>query len=494
MADAVVGSDLQNRVNSISNHPGKKDTSKKYWTHASYDERYQRAIDAGLSEHSAKEYANAAYYEVENSGWDNTGRAFGGKGSKQLSLEANESIDAELWRSLNDRQATEEYTDPKEEIKRRQNAGLNDAITGGSEIGTGETSDAVQESENTASLNAAINSESRSKPLEVATSIMTNLAGVMNMINGGIDLSSAIFDLNTKQANTVFDTIGKISDLGDYFPLLGYQFNPETGTLYEGFEDDPSAAMNLTIDPSFLSGMPFSDFSKRVSDNTDIKDRRVLKALYRSYKGMASPKAVNAYFDSYKNNIKSQNDIFDASVAGVGRTGSFTKGYRSYKEHPYEDPLWMMDNKYNKDPDSNVINTVVDVASDLYLYGLQASMSTNKNQYTENLINEKIFNTVSGLITKLQAESKLHDSPLANYLLVNMMSGSFNGIGEASLYFQDAPDLKQKGSLWRSIKDWSTLGFGAAVKGLQSFGMPFMLKGMPSKSISESTVHSFVHK
>lgn len=488
MSDAVVGSDLQKRVNSISNHPGKKDTSKKYWTHASYDERYQRAIDAGLSEHSAKEYANAAYYEVENSGWDNTGRAFGGKGSKQLSLEANESIDAELWRSLNDRQATEEYTDPKEEIKRRQNAGLNDAITGGSEIGTGETSDAVQESENTASLNAAINSESRSKPLEVATSIMTNLAGVMNMINGGVDLSRAIFDLNVAEANNVFDTIGKISDLGDFFPFLGIQYQPETDTFYDTDHSD------VTLDPEFIYGMSESEFISRMRKNTPMRDWRVLQDLFRSYKSMSSPSAVNSYLEHYRDNLKLQNESFDESVAGVGRTGALTRGTKDYTNRPFSDPDYMTNSTYAINPDQSVIDTVVNATSDLYLYGLKASMSKNKNEYTENLINEKIYNTVSGLITKLQAESNLHNSPLANYLLVNMMSGSFNGIGEASLYFQDAPDLKQQGSLWRSIKDWSTLGFGAAVKGLQSFGMPFMLKGMPSKSISESTVHSFVHK
>lgn len=461
---------------------------KNGWTIRSYDDRYQRAISAGMSHANAHEYANASYSELSDSFWDKVGRFFGGKGSNYLSYEANESLDSELWRSLLDRQNINDYTSPEEEVKRRQAAGLNDAISGGSEIGTGETSDAVKESENTASLNAAINEQQRSKPMEVATSLMTNLAGVVNMVNGGVALSSSIFDLNLKQANSVFDTIGKISDLGDYFPLLGYQFHPETGSLYEGFDSDPSS---VPINPSHISAMSLGEFMDRVGKNTGISDKRVLKALYRSYKGMASPKAVNSYFDHYKDNVKSQNDIFDESTAGVGRTGAFTTGYRSYKEHPYDNPLWMNGTRYNTAPDSEVINLVTSTASDLYLYGLKAALSSDKNQYSENVINAKIYESVASLIEKMTTDARYKNSPMANYLLVNMMSGSFNGIGEASLYFQDAPDIKNTKNFFRDLGDWSTISFGAALRGLQNFGMPFMLKGMPSRSISES--HVFKH-
>lgn len=444
----AVSADNPDVVNqsSVSNRKLYKSGYKSAW---SYDDRYAYAIENGMSPEDAKEWASYTYATVEDSEIMKLAHKLGFKLSSTKKYEENEAADAEAWNNIMNRAHNEEYKDPVNEVARREAAGINDSLTAGKEIGSGETTDIddAAMSQQVASTQA-INEAAASRPLEIASALMTAAGGVMNMINAGVDISKTFLDMDISEGTAAFDLINGISDLGNFFPFLGIGYDPEEDTWRE-YEND--SFTDVLLDTKSVYGMSRSEFMDRIRKNTGIRSRAYMNELYNAYKGMASPKAINAYMEARRSNMATQNDTIDEAAKGVARTGALT-----LPSFGYGTPGFAVDNPKFSSKDREVFNYYIQTAADLELMGLQAGIESKRKSFNADYITNQSQATIIELVNRLRQDA--HKSMFANYLLVNMMSGTFKDIGTAA-YFNFNPQIKSFKDLWDFGRDASSIGF-----------------------------------
>lgn len=435
----------------------------------SYDKRYQYALDNGMSKEQAAEWASLQYTITSDGFWSG---AFGTKKTSTASIEANDARDADTFNQLRDSSRVQEYEDPSAQAERRQNAGINDALSAGKELGTGDPANVDDlATSQSADLSKALSSEEFNKPFQVASAMMNAIGGVMNLINAGVDIQKSIFSMDIQEGQSAVDMIGRISDLGNFFPFLGVEYDPNEDTWYE-LDDKVGAGRVLGTERVY--GMPKSEFFDRISKNTGIKSRRYLREMYNMYRGMASPKAINSYMDQRKHNIDIQNETIDASAGGIARTGAMTQPTAPFNGLGLNVGLPLS----LTTPDRDVFTKYIGYVSDLQLYGLEAARAGKKNARDLAEMNDYIYDVTSRMIQDLRQDSIVKHSPLATYLLVNMMSGTFNDIGQAA-YINSLNRAPQTwGEAWQYFKDASTMNFLQAQPVLGRI----MQRDLPSKS------------
>lgn len=457
----------------------------------SYQERYEFAKSKGLSDANAKEFAAATYSTVDDTFWSRFGHFFGGKLSSQKYAESMQEKDAGLLRELLEKQNIQDYDDPTSQVERREAAGLNDALNGGQQIGpgnAGEIDDTTLGADG--AISQAVNNEASQQPMKVAESLMACLGGVMNLANAGIGVANSLLEMDISEGSSAFEMIRNIKELGDFFPFLGIQYSPEEKSWAE-IED-----ANHTLSLQQVRGMTKEEFFKRVKKRTGIRTRSYLREMYNAYRAMASPANINAYMQSRLDNMSIQNNTVDAAVAGVGRFGSLTNPTPNFSLPWHNVDKGNTKYTFDKPADQTVFDYYTQKTTDLFLYGLEAGIGEKKQKINETDAQNMILDTCKDLIIRLRTDATIGNSMLAKYLLVNMMSDSFNGIGDAA-YMYHSPEIRSVGDAWNTLKDVSNMTF----LGLKQM-FPSLLgteisrhKHISSynRSQSYSEVHNFPH-
>lgn len=422
---------------------------QKYKHKWSYQERYDAAIAAGMSPEKAKQYASASYTGVSNQPYEH-GVIW--KTSSQVRDEENEAADAKLWNDLLDEQRLMNENSPSAEAQRRAEAGINDALTGGKELGTGDAvgvDDAAisQSAEQVAALNAEI----ASRPGQVASALMSALGGIMNMINAGVDIKKSLYDMDIKEGESIFTAINNMSDLGNFFPFLGISYDPNEDTWLD-YEEDTATTKKL--DTQYVYGLPRQDFMRRIKKRMPDISERYAGDLYSVYKSMASPKAINSYMQERLKNIETQNKTIDEQSKGVIRTGALTQPSPAFGTTGLS-----VGSKFGSSLDREVYDKYVQNVSELESLGIASQKAVARNEVASNdrdrfkaNIESRILDQVNNLVNDLRRDAAA-GSALANYLLVNMMSGSFNNIGQAAWMFQGSADPQSLKDVPRFLKD-----------------------------------------
>lgn len=472
----------------MNTSPSPDSSNAHNMAYKSYDERYKYAKERGLSDANAKEYASATYSTVEDSFWSRAGQFFGGKLSSTKYNEAMQEKDAGLLRELLEKQNIQDYEDPQAETARREAAGLNDSLNGGQQIGTGnpgEIDDTTLGADG--AVANAVNSEAAAQPIKVAESLMNCLGGVMNLANAGVGVASSILNMDISEGQAAFDMIGKIKDLGDFFPFLGIQYTPEEKSWAE--IEDAKHTLSLVQ----VSGMKEPEFFDRVRKRTGIKSRRYLREMYNAYRAMASPANINAYMKARQENMNIQNETVDAAAGGVPRFGTLTKPTPNFSL-PWHNVDGNYKYSFDRAADQDAFNFYVDKTTELALYGLEADIAGKKTKVTTEEASNIVAKTCKDLITRLHSDATIKNSMLAKYLLVNMLSGTFNGIGEAA-YLTHQPNIRSIGDAWNFIQDASVMSFLGAkqfVPGLLNTEVGrHRMTSSASRNYTE--LHSFPH-
>lgn len=390
---------------------------KHKWT---YEERLEFALRNGMDRSKAEEWAKAQYSGVADSPLE-----FGifRKTSSQRRDEENEAADVEFYNKLLDEQRMMEENSPSAEAERYQNAGVNVDLTGGDQLGSGDAT-GIDDTSSSQSADqvAALNAQAAELGGRIASGLMTAAGTVMNLANAGVDIDKNILGMDVQSGQAVFDTIKGISNIGNFFPFLGVQYDPEENNWYD--LDDSS----VRLDTATVRGLSPGEFVSRIQKRYPHFGRRYIEnVLYPSYRGMMSPAAINAYMEERKRNISLQNETIDEAVKGVPRTGALTSPSPHIGQSGFA-----LGSKYENSLDSDVFDYFVQTAADLELYSLKAQNAHSKNQLNYETVNKDIYSAVFDLVKRLKADAS-KGSAVANYLLVSMMSDSFNGIAEAAL-------------------------------------------------------------
>lgn len=423
-----------------------KSQYKSTWT---YDERYEYALSLGLSPEKAKQYAATQYSSVQDGPLE---MGIFRKTSSDRKLEENEAYDAELLNRLQDEERLMAENSPSAETERRASAGINDALTGGKEIGTGDAVGIDDAATSQAADNvAAVNAEVAARPGQVASTLMSALGGIMNMINAGVDIKKSLYDMDIKEGESIFTAINNMSDLGNFFPFLGISYDPNEDTWLD-YEEETGTSKKL--DTQYVYGLPRQDFMRRLKKRMPAISDRYAGDLYSVYKSMASPKAINSYMAERLKNIETQNKTIDEQSKGVIRTGALTQPSPAFGSTGLS-----VGSKFGSSLDRNVYDKYIQNVSELESLGIASQKAIARNEVSSNdrdrfkaNIESKILDNVNNLVNDLRKDAAA-GSALANYLLVNMMSGSFNNIGQAAWMFQGSADPQSLSDMPRFLKD-----------------------------------------
>ena len=426
-----------------------EDPNRKYKHKWSYQERLDYALAAGMSREKAEQWARSEYSDVDDAPTD-----FGlfRKTSSHQRYEENEAADMKLFNDLLDEDRVMKENAPSAEAERRAAAGINDALTGGKELGTGDATgvDDTVVSQSAEQV-AALNSEVAARPGQVASILMSALGGIMNMINAGVDIKKSLYDMDIKEGESVFTAINNMSDLGNFFPFLGISYDPHEDTWLD-YEEETDTSKKL--DTQYVYGLPRADFMRRLRKRMPYISDRYAGDLYSVYKSMASPKGINSYMQERLKNIETQNKTIDEQAKGVIRTGGLMQPSPAFGSTGLS-----VGSKFGTSLDRKVYDKYIQNVSELESLGIASQKAIARNEVATKdrdrfkaNIESRILDNVNNLVNDLRRDASA-GSALANYLLVNMMSGSFNNIGQAAWMFQGSADPQSLKDLPRFLKD-----------------------------------------
>lgn len=253
------------------------------------DQWYLDAIEQYSSDPELYKYLMTNPHLLRNSGtyqpyWFE--KFIGTSDTNELRYNAQMKSEANSWLAdaLKEKHI-EEYTDPAAEIARRKNAGINDDLTGGSQIGAGEPANPSPEDTDT---DLPYNLSSQANEGAINT-----ISSVMSAVNMAMNMASSFQALNAGEISMLN---GEISNYSDFNKVLGEALSTNLSadelnaiiTDKEGSSEALSKAMNFIMSDTFLSSLPprlrkrFSRLSRRGRGN-DIFTASQLQTILKSY-------------------------------------------------------------------------------------------------------------------------------------------------------------------------------------------------------------------
>lgn len=194
-----------------------------------YDERYKRAIDAGMSADRAKQYASSSFEsQVTDSAWDKFLVGFGAKTSRQKDIERLNAEDEAFFNSLLNADYEEKYNSAESEAERMRNAGINPNLSE-SPLPAGDASQIDDTTLSRAGDNTGI-LDSQPGPGDVVQKLVDIGVGLASFVSGGVDLGASLMSLDVNELEEIFSLASKGLQAGTIIPGLG-QF---TGTVDAG--------------------------------------------------------------------------------------------------------------------------------------------------------------------------------------------------------------------------------------------------------------------
>lgn len=253
------------------------------------DQWYLDAIEQYSSDPELYKYLMTNPHLLRNSGtyqpyWYE--KFIGTSDTNELRYNAQMKSEANSWLAdaLKEKHI-EEYTDPAAEIARRKNAGINDDLTGGSQIGPGEPANPSPEDTDT---DLPYNLSNQANEGAINT-----IGSVMSAVNMAMNMASSFQALNAGEISMLN---GEISNYSDFNKVVGEALSTNLSadelkaiiTDKEGSSEALSKAMNFIMSDTFLSSLPprlrkrFSRLSRRGRGN-DIFTASQLQTILKSY-------------------------------------------------------------------------------------------------------------------------------------------------------------------------------------------------------------------
>lgn len=295
----ITSTDVQKQV---------KETAKS--NQKSYDERYKRAIDAGMSTDRANQYASSSFEsQVTDSAWDKFLAGFGAKTSRQKDIERLNSEDEAFFNSLLNADYEEKYNSAEEQANRERAAGINPNLSD-SPLAAGESSQIDDTTLARAGDNTGILG-SQPGPADVVQKLVDIGVGVASFISGGVDLGASLMALDVQELNEIFGLASQGLKSGTVIPGLG-QFSGTTNVgdkTYYNFTN-PGEAPYATDDPVGF-------FNRRYAGKLHTKrGRRIASEAMRGMFGLAGDAARSDYKNQvYGNTLE--------STEKAGKLGAF---------------------------------------------------------------------------------------------------------------------------------------------------------------------------
>lgn len=141
----------------------------------------------------------------------------------------------------------EKFNLPAAELQRRQAAGINDALNGGQNVGSGSTPDGVSDSVPP----SAIGSFGESGPADATSPFSLADAG-MNFISGCLSFASSLYDLGFKNIQNAGSDLALLNDAYDY--TVKTEGNREPLPTKEDGTVDYSAVPDYMLDSISVNG------------------------------------------------------------------------------------------------------------------------------------------------------------------------------------------------------------------------------------------------
>ncbi len=255
-----------------------------------YDERYQRAIDAGMSADRAKQYASSSFEsQVTDSAWDKFLAGFGAKTSRQKDIERLNAEDEAFFNSLLNADYEEKYNSAASEAERMRDAGINPNLSE-SPLPAGDASQIDDTTLSRAGDNTGILG-SQPGPGDVVQKLVDIGVGLASFVAGGVDLGANLLSLDVTELEEIFGLASKGLQAGTIIPGLG-QF---TGTVNAG---DNEVWYNFYTPEfgNYATDDPVGYFKQRYAGKLRTKrGRRIATEAMRGMFGLAGDASRTGY-------------------------------------------------------------------------------------------------------------------------------------------------------------------------------------------------------